>query len=91
MHIKKMMVSVKLFENTKNYKSAYPGSNKVVYGPVNIWRKKFQNLIFEYAKVDFNNKKIASAKKNQFFWLRFYVSQKKRLDETRTENQIKYF
>ena len=25
-------MSNKLCENTKNYKSAYPGSNKVVYG-----------------------------------------------------------
>jgi hypothetical protein len=25
-------VYYKLCENTKNYKSAYPGSNKVVYG-----------------------------------------------------------
>ena len=31
MHIRNIMV-IKLCENTKNYKSAYPGSNKVVHG-----------------------------------------------------------
>ena len=30
--IRIMCITIKLCENTKNYKSAYPGSNKVVYG-----------------------------------------------------------
>ena len=44
----------KLYENTKNYKSAYPGSNKVVYGACEQEsEEKIQNLIFECAKLDF--------------------------------------
>ena len=44
----------KLCENTKNCKSAYPGSKKKLYmGPVNKNPKeKIQNLIFKYAKLD---------------------------------------
>ena len=72
----------KLCENTKNYKSAYPGSNKVVHGACEQESKgKNFILIFEYAKLDFYKKNLLVQKKNPFFWLRFYVSQKKRLDE----------
>ena len=44
----------KLCENTKNYKSAYPGSNKVVYGVCEEFEEN--NLIFECAKLDFCKK-----------------------------------
>ena len=42
-------LTTKLCENTKNYKFAYPGSNKVVYrmGPVNKNPKK-KNLNFGF-------------------------------------------
>ena len=45
-------------ENTKNYKYAYPGSNKVVYGACNKNpKKKLKISIFENAKLDFCKKK----------------------------------
>ena len=38
---------IKLCENTKNYKSAYPGSNKVVYGVCEEeFEEKNQNFDF---------------------------------------------
>ena len=59
----------KLCENKKNYKSAYPGSNKVAYGACEqeSEEKKFKILIFECAKLDFCKKKLLVQKKIQFF------------------------
>jgi len=45
-------MEIKLFGNTKSYKYANPGSNKVAYG-ARIRRKILKFLIFEYAKLDF--------------------------------------
>ena len=66
----------KLCENTKNCKSAYPGSKKKLYmGPVNKNPKeKIQNLIFKYAKLDVCKKNFQCKKKKKI--LRFYVISK---------------
>ena len=45
-------------ENTKKYKYAYPGSNKVVCGACEQEsEEKIQNFDFEYAKLDLVQKK----------------------------------
>ena len=50
-------------------------------GPVNKNpKKKSKFCFFEYTKLDFVKKKLLVQKKN-IFLLRFYVYQKKRLDE----------
>ena len=49
----------KLCEDTKNYKYAYPGSNKVVYGACEQEsEEKIKIDIFVYAKLDFCKKKL---------------------------------
>ena len=47
----------------KNYKSAYPGSNKVVYGACEQESaKKFKIMVLEYAKLDFCKNKMLMQK-----------------------------
>ena len=54
MCFKKTYMYIKLCENTKNCKYAYPGSNKVVYGDCEqeseekMLIKKFCNHLFRY-------------------------------------------
>ena len=57
------------------------GQIRLYMGPVNKNpKKKLKILIFEYAKLDFFEKKTASAKKNIFDYAFMYIK-KKRLDE----------
>ena len=54
MKLKWVVELYKVCENTKNYKYAYSGSNKVLYGAC---KQKSEEFIFEYAKLDFCQKK----------------------------------
>ena len=41
-------MNIKLCENTKNYKSAYPGPNKVVYGANGAREQESEEKTFKF-------------------------------------------
>ena len=69
-------LAIKLCENTKSYKSAYPGSNKVVYGACEQEsEEKYPTFwFFEYAKLDLCKKKLLVQKKYFFFIMLLCIS-----------------
>ena len=81
----------------KNYKSTYPGSNKVVYGPCETvqesQKKTIILLIFQNAISYFCKKKIASKNKNLNFFITLLCISKEAAwwVDYRAENQIEIF